>query len=100
VVVGAGEAGGFAEALRVNLEADATRFSLINDATHPVSPWTGVATIWFTLSLWYVATNQFYVQRYLGACSEWDAKMGVLGAAYIKLFLPAAHRKRPRGSRL
>jgi SSS family solute:Na+ symporter len=47
-----------------------------------------VVTFWFTLSMWYVGTNQFYIQRCLGARSEWDAKMGVLGCAYIKLFMP------------
>ncbi len=65
-----------------------SRTSLLLPMDHPVSPWTGVATFWFTLSLWYVGTNQFYIQRCLGARSEWDAKMGVIGCGMLKLFLP------------
>ncbi len=38
--------------------------------------------------MWYVGTNQFYIQRCLGAKSEWDAKMGVIGCGFLKLFLP------------
>jgi len=88
VILGIHDAGGFSEVVRRNLEADPTRFSLILPADHPVSPWTGVATFWFTLSLWYVGTNQFYIQRCLGARSEWDAKMGVVACAFMKVFLP------------
>lgn len=88
VIVGAGNAGGIKSVIDTNLAADATRFSLIQSASHPVSPWPGVATFWLTLSLWYVGTNQFYIQRCLGAKSEWDAKMGVIGCAFIKFFLP------------
>jgi SSS family solute:Na+ symporter len=36
----------------------------------------------------YVCTNQFYIQRCMGAKSEWDAKMGVVGCAFIKLLIP------------
>ncbi len=65
-----------------------SRTSLLLSADHPVSPWTGVATFWFTVSLCYVTTSQFYIQRCLGARSEWDAKMGVIGCAFLKIFLP------------
>lgn len=86
--VGAGRAGGLQAVIDTNLEVDPDRFSLILPADHTVSPWTGVATFWFTLSMWYVGTNQFYIQRCLGARSEWDAKMGVIGCGMIKVFLP------------
>jgi solute:Na+ symporter, SSS family len=86
--VGAREAGGFDAVIRANLDGGADRFSLILPADHKVSPWTGVATFWFTLSMWYVGTNQFYIQRCLGARSEWDARMGVIGCGLIKVFLP------------
>ena len=88
LLVGAGRAGGLQEVIRTNLDASPDRFSLILPADHTVSPWTGVATFWFTLSMWYVGTNQFYIQRCLGARSEWDAKMGVIGCGMIKVFLP------------
>ena len=88
VLLGAHDVGGMARVIETNLQADPTRFSLILPSDHQVSPWTGVATFWFTLSLWYVGTNQFYIQRCLGARSEWDAKMGVIGCAFLKIFLP------------
>ncbi len=86
--IGVDKAGGISEVIEKNLAADASRLSLIHSPSHPVSPWPGVATFWLTLSLWYVGANQFYIQRCLGAKSEWDAKMGVIGAAYIKFSLP------------
>ncbi|MFC2076892.1 SLC5 family protein [candidate division KSB1 bacterium] len=88
VLTGIDRVGSLERVIDINLTADASRFSLILPADHTVSPWTGVATFWFTLSLWYVGTNQFYIQRCLGAKSEWDAKMGVIGCAGLKLFLP------------
>ncbi len=91
VIVGSAKAGGIGEVIRANQEHLAggfRRIGLLQPVSHPVSPWTGVATFWLTLSLWYVGTNQFYIQRCLGARSEWDARMGVVGCAYIKIFLP------------
>lgn len=88
VGLGIQHVGGIDKVVEINLQADCTRMSLILPADHKVSPWTGVATFWFTLSLWYVGTNQFYIQRCLGARSEWDAKMGVIFCAMIKFFLP------------
>jgi len=88
VVAGIYNVGGFEAVVKANLNADATRFSLVLPASHPISPWPGVCTFWLTLSLWYVGTNQFYIQRCLGARSEWDAKMGVIGCAWLKFFLP------------
>ncbi|MDX9754358.1 MAG: sodium/solute symporter [bacterium] len=86
--IGLHDQGGLSEVIKANTAADPERFRLIHDTSHKVSPWTGVATFWLTLSMWYVGTNQFYIQRCLGAKSEWDAKMGVIGCAYIKFFLP------------
>ncbi len=88
VLIGLHEAGGIAAVVEANKQAGPERLSLILGADHPISPWTGVATFWFTLSLWYVGTNQFYIQRCLGARSEWDAKMGVIGCGMLKVFLP------------
>jgi len=88
VIIGSHDVGGLAAAVKTNLDADPLRMSLILPADHKVSPWTGVATFWFTLSMWYVGTNQFYIQRCLGAKSEWDAKMGVIGCGFLKIFLP------------
>ena len=38
--------------------------------------------------IWYNCTNQFIVQRCLGARSEWDARMGVVFAGFMKILLP------------
>ncbi len=88
VFFGLDKAGGLSQVIQQNLAADSGRLSLIQEVSHPVSPWPGVATFWLTLSLWYVGTNQFYIQRCLGAKSEWDAKMGIIGCAGLKFFLP------------
>lgn len=88
VIVGSHHFGGITKVIETNLIADSSRFSLILPVSHPVSPWTGVATFWLTLSMWYVGTNQFYIQRCFAAKSEWDAKMGIIGCAFIKVFLP------------
>ena len=52
-------------------------------------PWTGVLMYWFTLALGYAGATQLSVQRCLGARSEWDAKMGVVGAGLLQMLLPA-----------
>ncbi|MHC4443749.1 MAG: sodium:solute symporter family transporter [Planctomycetota bacterium] len=90
-IIGIQSAGGIEAVIEGNQDTSSTgysRFNLILPASHPISPWTGVFTFWFTLSMWYVGTNQFYIQRCLGAKSEWDAKMGVVGCAYLKILMP------------
>ena len=41
-----------------------------------------------SIGIWYNCTNQFIVQRCLGARSEWDARMGVVFAGFMKILLP------------
>jgi len=41
-----------------------------------------------SVGIWYNCTNQFIVQRCLGARSEWDARMGVVFAGFMKIVLP------------
>ena len=90
VWIGSQDVGGLMAVAEENRQAAAEfpRMSLILPANHSLCPWTGVAMFGFTLSMWYVGTNQFYIQRCLGAKSEWDAKMGVVGCAFLKVFLP------------
>ena len=40
------------------------------------------------LHLYYWGTNQFIVQRTLGARSDWDARMGTIAAGFFKLLIP------------
>ncbi len=88
VIIGIDKVGGLSEVVEKNLAAGTGRLRLVHGVSHPVSPWPGAAMFWLTTSLAYVGTNQFYIQRCLGAKSEWDAKMGVIGCAFIKFFLP------------
>jgi len=68
--------------------AGSLRVHLFRPADDPFAPWTGVFTLWLSLGIWYSCTNQFYIQRCLGARSEWDARMGVITAMGLKLFMP------------
>jgi SSS family solute:Na+ symporter len=47
-----------------------------------------VWTLFISVGVWYNCTNQFIVQRCLGARSEWDARMGVVFAGFMKIVLP------------
>ncbi|MBI5689986.1 MAG: sodium/solute symporter [Verrucomicrobia bacterium] len=64
------------------------KFRMIYPITDPDYPWLGVWTLFLSVGIWYNCTNQFIVQRCLGARSEWDARMGVVFAGFIKILLP------------
>ncbi|WP_321469841.1 sodium/solute symporter [uncultured Paludibaculum sp.] len=64
------------------------KFKIIYPITDPNYPWFGVFTLFLSIGIWYNCTNQFIVQRCLGARSEWDARMGVIFAGFMKLLLP------------
>jgi SSS family solute:Na+ symporter len=70
------------------MEKDADRFHVFFAADHPELPWTGVLTGLMVLHFNYWATNQFMVQRALGAKSGWDARVGIITAGYFKLLIP------------
>lgn len=64
------------------------KFKIVYPANDPEFPWFGVWTIFLSVGIWYNCTNQFIVQRCLGARSEWDARMGVVFAGFMKVVLP------------
>lgn len=64
------------------------KFKLIYPITDKEYPWFGVWTLFISIGVWYNCTNQFIVQRCLGARSEWDARMGVVFAGFMKILLP------------
>lgn len=64
------------------------KFQFLYPATDKNYPWFGVYTLFLSIGIWYNCTNQFIVQRCLGARSEWDARMGVVFAGYMKILLP------------
>jgi SSS family solute:Na+ symporter len=64
------------------------KFKIIYPVTDKEYPWFGVWTLFLSVGIWYNCTNQFIVQRCLGARSEWDARMGVVFAGFMKVVLP------------
>ena len=64
------------------------KFKIIYPITDKDYPWFGVWSLFISIGIWYNCTNQFIVQRCLGARSEWDARMGVLFAGFMKILLP------------
>jgi solute:Na+ symporter, SSS family len=64
------------------------KFKVAYSITDPEYPWFGVLTLVMSVGIWYNCTNQFIVQRCLGARSEWDARMGVIFAGFIQVALP------------
>jgi len=64
------------------------RMHIYQPANHPDLPWTGVLTGLFAMHCFYWGTNQFIVQRALGAKSDTDAKLGIVAAGFLKLLIP------------
>jgi SSS family solute:Na+ symporter len=64
------------------------KFKIIYPITDKEYPWFGVWTLFISIGIWYNCTNQFIVQRCLGARSEWDARIGVVFAGFMKIVLP------------
>jgi len=60
------------------------RLSVFQPATHPIVPTISLVSI----SIWYNVLNQFMIQRVLGAKDEYHARMGIVFAGWIKIFLP------------
>jgi SSS family solute:Na+ symporter len=64
------------------------KFRILYPITDREYPWFGVWTLFLSIGIWYNCSNQFIVQRCLGARSEWDARMGVVFAGFMKILLP------------
>lgn len=87
--------GAWAEAVSVNtnnlsggVSASYDRLSLFQGASHPIIPAISFLPFILSVSIWYNVLNQFMIQRVLGARSEYDARMGIVFAGWIKVFLP------------
>jgi len=83
-VVGLHEVGGLHDLMTAAPE----KFNIIYPITDKEYPWFGVWSLFISIGIWYNCTNQFIVQRCLGARSEWDARMGVVFAGFMKIVLP------------
>ena len=65
------------------------RLSVIQPVTHRLQPWTNLIFGVFSVSIWYNVLNQFMIQRVLGAKNAYHARMGIVMAGFIQIFLPA-----------
>lgn len=83
-VIGLHRAGGLGDLMHEFPE----KFRIIYPITDKDYPWFGVWSLFLSIGIWYNCTNQFIVQRCLGARSEWDARMGVVFAGFMKILLP------------
>jgi SSS family solute:Na+ symporter len=83
-VIGLHKVGGLHELMMAAPE----KFKIIYPITDKEYPWFGVWSLFISIGIWYNCTNQFIVQRCLGARSEWDARMGVVFAGFMKIVLP------------
>lgn len=70
------------------LMATQRNWHLILPATDPDFPWTKYLGGSLCVSAFYWGSNQFIVQRTLAAKDEWNARMGVISAMYLKFLLP------------
>jgi solute:Na+ symporter, SSS family len=70
------------------LQKQPEKFHVFFEASHPELPWSGVMSGLMVLHMYYWGTNQFIVQRTLGAKSEWDARLGTIAAGFFKLLIP------------
>lgn len=86
-----GMLGGWGEMLALDAAADANdagKMHLYMPSNHPSLPWTGVFTGLMAMHCFYWGTNQFIVQRALGAVSDGEAKLGIIAAGFLKLLIP------------
>ncbi|MFK8162250.1 MAG: sodium:solute symporter [Lewinella sp.] len=60
-------------------------FSVVRDLDHPTLPWTGLLLGVPFLGFWYWTTNQYIVQRVLGAKDIKNARGGVMLAGFLKI---------------
>ena len=84
------ELGGWVEMMRLDQTEtrEDQRMHIYLPTDHPQLPWSGVLTGLFAMHCFYWGTNQFIVQRALGARSDADARLGIISAGFLKLLIP------------
>lgn len=65
-----------------------SRMNIYLPSNHEVLPWTGVLSGMFILHIFYWNTNQYVVQRALGARSLKEARLGIIASGFLKLTVP------------
>ncbi|MCH7688349.1 MAG: transporter, partial [Planctomycetes bacterium] len=79
--------GGWGEMMALD-QAGAHKMRLYRPMNDPDLPWTGVFTGLMAMHCFYWGTNQFIVQRALGARSDSEARLGIVAAGFLKLLIP------------
>lgn len=64
------------------------RAHLIQPASDPDIPWTAILVLMFSTNIWYYCTSQNINQATLGAKNVWHAKMGIIFAGLLWIFIP------------
>ena len=68
--------------------AGTRKMQLYLPSNHRQLPWSGVLTGLIFMHCFYWGTNQFIVQRALGARSDGEARLGIIAAGFLKLLIP------------
>ena len=69
-------------------QAGEHKMRLYRPMNDPDLPWTGVLTGLIAMHCFYWGTNQFIVQRALGARSDREARLGIVAAGFLKMTIP------------
>ena len=64
------------------------RLRIFQPVTHTLVPWPTIFVGWLSVSIWYNCINQFMIQRVFAAKDEWHARMGIVFAGFMKIFMP------------
>jgi len=88
-VLGLWTAGGWSGLVEAITPANPDHFKLFLPLSNPTYPWLGmIFGLALVLSPAWWCCHQAIIQRTLGARSEWDAKAGMLFAAFPKMLIP------------
>jgi SSS family solute:Na+ symporter len=80
--------GGWGEMMSLDGQAEFPKMQLYLPSDHEELPWTGVFSGLLAMHLFYWGTNQFIVQRTLGAKSDAEARLGIVVAGFLKMLIP------------
>jgi SSS family solute:Na+ symporter len=88
-VLGLWTVGGWSGLVKTITPANPDHFKLFLPLSNPTYPWLGmIFGLALVLSPAWWCCHQAIIQRTLGARSEWDAKAGMMFAAFPKMFIP------------
>ena len=88
-VLGLWTVGGWSGLVKAITPANPDHFKLFLPLSNPTYPWLGmIFGLALVLSPAWWCCHQAIIQRTLGARSEWDAKAGMLFAAFPKMLIP------------